>query len=94
MLQVNMAGTFAFAAALLSASLPTRKCNRVKISVYVADTGGGGGSFTVNNKEVSGGQEYTFACTIDTFDLALSVDDPDEWGTVKLIINQIYFYNE
>ena len=94
MLQVKNEGTIAYAAAFLSASLPTRKCNRVKISVYVADTGGGGGSFTVNNKEVSGGQEYTFACTKDTFDLALSVQDPDEWGTVKLIINQIYFYNE
>lgn len=84
-------GTVSYANAYLFANIPTRKCNKVRLTV-IASTGGAGGSCTINGKDAT--ETMTFDVSGEYWGISLQVQDPDEYGRVSIEIAEIYFYNE
>ena len=85
--------TVTFASIKASATLPTQKCNKVKVKYSASEYAGG----SINGVEITAGatdQYMTFDCSGDEFELVLSVWDNTAYYAATLTISEVSFYHE
>lgn len=84
--------TTTFANLVASVTLPTQKCNKVRVKYTASEYAGG----SINGTEVTSGatDELVFDCSGDEFTLTLSVSDNTAYYTATLTVTEVSFYYE
>ena len=84
--------TTTFANLVASVTLPTEKCNKVKVKYTASEYAIG----NINGTEVTAGAtgQLVFDCTGDEFELVLSVSDNTAYYTATLTVTEVSFYYE